>query len=157
MRLWVEDIADFEVYGIWMMREGLEDLDLSQPEDTSKDPSTMSTTVTLAIEVADICIQTAGAKMYRSTAIFGPRGNPDWKQSNAPGRGGRRWEGVDGYHRERWKLWKAVFREVIDAEETQRPRAIDAAKVRCRPYFPPRASRSFDDIARLGCYGKDRG
>ncbi|KIP10859.1 hypothetical protein PHLGIDRAFT_492550 [Phlebiopsis gigantea 11061_1 CR5-6] len=131
MRLWAEDVSDFEVYGIWMMRAGLEDLDLSHPEDTSKEPSTtMAVTITLGIEEAGVCVQAAGAKMYKSSTIFGPHGNPDWKQSNAPGRGGIRWKGVDGYHTERWKLWKALFKEVIDAETTLRPRAIDAAKVR---------------------------
>ena len=138
MRLWAEEVADFELYGIWMMRKGLEDLDLDQP-DVLSDPDQASfliyglpETRTLSIEEASVCVEIAGAKMYKSSAIYGPNGNSNWDRPNAPGGGGARWTGVDGYHIDRWKLWKTVFEEIINAEGTPnvRTKAVEAAKVR---------------------------
>ncbi|KAJ1305676.1 hypothetical protein OPQ81_010414 [Rhizoctonia solani] len=70
----------------------------------------------LQVEAAAIWIRNTAPLMYRCTEIWGPDGNPEWpKRAGAPGRGGRRWDGVDGYDREhkRWDLWKVVLSEVI--------------------------------------------
>lgn len=114
MQVWVSDVYDFELYGLWMMREGLEDFDLDRlggKTDHSNIP------VALAIEEASVCIQVAAEKMYRSKLIAGPKGSAGWDpRQGAPGRGGKRWQGVDGYHPDRWKLWKTIFKEIVDAK-----------------------------------------
>lgn len=128
MKVWASNVYDFEIYGIWFMREGLEDFDLSDPE-TATDVSQLPPA--LALEAASVCVQVAGKKMYRSTLIAGPNGDPDWDPARGqPGKGGKRWTGVDGYHPDRWKLWKKVFQEYASAagKEGIWPNAVEAAK-----------------------------
>ena len=130
MRIWASDVYDFEIYGIWFMRDGLEYFDPARPE---KVEDAMGLPPALMVEAASICVQEAGEKMYRSKLIEGPNGDPNWdvETRGLPGRGGKRWTGVDGYHPDRWKLWKTVFKEYIDAEGREGiwPNAVEAAKV----------------------------
>ncbi|EKM54441.1 uncharacterized protein PHACADRAFT_258288 [Phanerochaete carnosa HHB-10118-sp] len=128
MRVWVAGVYDFEIYGIWFMREGLEDLDLA---DLEWKTHTASAPPVLALEGASVCVQTAGEKMYRSNLVEGPNGNPNWNSNfGTAGRGGKRWTGVDGYHPDRWRLWKSVFQEYADAHGMKGiwPNAVEAAK-----------------------------
>ncbi|KAI0373292.1 hypothetical protein BV20DRAFT_963135 [Pilatotrama ljubarskyi] len=71
----------------------------------------------LQIEVASIWVQEVGDKMYASRQILGPNGNPDWPQNaGRPGGSGGTWDGVDGYHPERWTHWKSVFEGIAKGE-----------------------------------------
>lgn len=97
MRLWKEDIAHFDVYGLWAMCEGLEDLDMNKPEGFD-----VVVPRELAIQAAAACIEEAAATMYACREIMGPNGRDDWPENRgAPGLGGKRWKGVDGYHPDR--------------------------------------------------------
>lgn len=132
MQVWAAGVSDFELYALWMMREGLEDLDINRLEDTTDFEATGSLIpAALGVEEASLAVQIAGELMYRSKYIGGPNGNPDWNQTNAPGRGGKRWKGVDGYHPDRWKLWKSVFAEVAAAKVNGKvgETAVKAAQV----------------------------
>ncbi|KAG9121223.1 hypothetical protein FRC07_002912, partial [Ceratobasidium sp. 392] len=107
--------SEYALYAIWALRDALEDW----PEpNSSPSPSFESSPAYLAfnVEAALIWIRIAGALMYHETRVWGPNGNPDWPaRAGAPGRGGERWDGVDGYNAEhkRWELWKDVFRLVV--------------------------------------------
>ena len=79
------------------------------------------------IEVAAIWVKVAGAKMYACTEILGPKGNPNWEANQgAPGKSGGTWDGVDGYHPDRWAHWKQIFSEV--AQGNWRANVAEAAQ-----------------------------
>ncbi|GJE94470.1 DUF3632 domain-containing protein [Phanerochaete sordida] len=113
MQVWAADVYDFALYGIWFMRAGLEDFDPADPGRVTE-----IAPPALDLEAASVCVQVAGAQMYRSHLIAGPNGDPTWDSDlrGAPGRGGKRWTGIDGYSPDRWKLWKTVFGEYVAAE-----------------------------------------
>jgi hypothetical protein len=99
--LWADGVADFSIYGLWALREGLEGEDRNGMEDS------------LRVEVVASWLAIAAEPMFLSRRICGPRGNPDWpNNAGAPGRGGPLWEGVDGYAPERWAFWKKRLAEV---------------------------------------------
>ncbi|CAE6450163.1 unnamed protein product [Rhizoctonia solani] len=118
-RLWRDCKCDsYALYAVWALRSGLEDWPESPPAFGTR-YSTFEESpayLVLQVEAATIWINNAASLMYQCTKIWGPNGNPDWpKRAGAPGKGGRRWSGVDGYDREhkRWKLWKDGLGEVI--------------------------------------------
>lgn len=74
MRVWITDVYDFEIYGIWYMRESLEDLDLT---DLEWETNTALALQALALERASMCVQITGKKMYCSDLIEGPNSNPN--------------------------------------------------------------------------------
>ena len=124
MRMTVSEVSSFKLWAIWIMRGGLEDLFyLDTPEE--KLDLFYGFTRTLKIEAASVCIQEAGKLIYRSTDDY-------TRPGSAPGSGGKRWAGVQGFHPDRWKLWKTVFQEIVDTgvREDIRPNAVEAAKVR---------------------------
>ncbi|KAG8755565.1 hypothetical protein FRC11_005946 [Ceratobasidium sp. 423] len=118
-RLWRDCKCDsYALYALWALRAGLEDWPESPPSfgaqygTFEESPGYLA----LQVEAAAIWIHNTATLMYQCTEIWGPNGNPDWpKRAGAPGKGGRRWSGVDGYDREhkRWQLWKDVLGEVI--------------------------------------------
>ncbi|CAE6499897.1 unnamed protein product [Rhizoctonia solani] len=118
-RLWRDCGVDgYEISAIWAIRPALEDWPESPPACDAKCETFEESPAYLAmqVEAASIWICNTAPLMYQCTIIMGPRGAPDWPESHgAPGRGGRRWNGVDGYDREhkRWQLWKDVLGEVI--------------------------------------------
>ncbi|CAE6450230.1 unnamed protein product [Rhizoctonia solani] len=117
-RLWSDcHCNSYAVYAIWAIRPALEDWPETPPSfDAQHDNYERSPAyLALEVEVASIWICKTAPLMYKCTEIWGPNGNPDWNINSAPGQGGRRWDGVDGYDREhkRWQLWKAVLAEVI--------------------------------------------
>lgn len=129
MRAWADDVLDFSLYGIWALRDGLESLDLNAPD--SVDPTTIGPRA-LRIETAAACVEEAPEALYKCREIMGPNGRDDWTQSNAPGSGGTRWTGVDGFHPDRWALWKTVFGEIAanNGQYKMPDHVVDAAKVR---------------------------
>ncbi|CAE6342639.1 unnamed protein product [Rhizoctonia solani] len=118
-RLWRDCGCDsYALYAIWALRSGLEDWPESPPAYGSKCNTLEESPAYLAfqVEAAAIWIYNTAPLMYKCTEIWGPKGDPDWsRKAGAPGRGGRRWDGVDGYDREhkRWQLWKDVLNEVV--------------------------------------------
>ncbi|KAH7317518.1 hypothetical protein B0J17DRAFT_724359 [Rhizoctonia solani] len=118
-RLWRDCGCDgYALYAIWALRSALEDWPEFPPACDGKYDSFEESPAYLAFQVesASIWICNAASLMYKCTEIWGPNGNPDWpKRAGAPGRGGRRWGGVDGYDREhkRWQLWKDVLGEIV--------------------------------------------
>jgi hypothetical protein len=114
--LWAADTVDLSVYGIWAARAGLEgEEDRLVPE-------------ALSVEAACAWFILAGHFMHPSREIYGPRGNPEWYEWSAPGRGGPLWDGVDRYHPDRWDIWKRQL-NTFAMRSTERPHAIEAAKV----------------------------
>ena len=131
-RLWALAVWDGAFFGIATMRMHLEPLTLSS---TSGPTATVGLwrngtdhPEELQIEVAALWLRIAGAQMYTCREIMGPKGNPDWQANRGcPGGSGGTWDGVDGYHPDRWKHWKGILQEV--AKGSWRRSVIDAAKV----------------------------
>ncbi|EJD54617.1 hypothetical protein AURDEDRAFT_179730 [Auricularia subglabra TFB-10046 SS5] len=109
-------------YGLWAMRDALE----YAPD--SKHFTDEEVSRAEAIECAAQWALYAAPLLLASREILGPNGNPDWP-SNAgkPGRGGDLWKGVDGFHPDRWALWKAGFAQAA-LEESLAGDARTAAK-----------------------------
>ncbi|KAG8714335.1 hypothetical protein FRC08_012074 [Ceratobasidium sp. 394] len=131
-RLWSDvGIEGFAVWCVCAEREGLENWPAAPAsifdgsESAEKRPVGEKTPAyrALIVEGAAVWLRFAAPKMYACTKIWGPKGNPDWqKNEGAPGRGGKRWRGVDGMdkEKERWALWREVLKDVIawyDREE----------------------------------------
>lgn len=126
-RLWTMDVLDCTWVGISTMRMSLEPH--SMPVYVH-DPQTSRPTVELQIETAAVWIRVAGKRMFECREILGPKGNPDWSvdQQGRPGSSGGTWDGVDGYHPDRWQHWKGIFLDLSQGH--WRSNVIDAAKVR---------------------------
>ncbi|CAE6450188.1 unnamed protein product [Rhizoctonia solani] len=119
-RLWRDCGCDeYDKYAIWALRPALEDWPEYPPLCDVKCETFEESPAYLAfqVEAASIWICNTAPLMYRCTTIMGPNGASDWPEAaGTPGRGGRRWNGVDGYDCEhkRWQLWKDVLGEVIE-------------------------------------------
>jgi len=123
-RLLADCGLNFAMHGLWAIREGLEDWPITPPSiadesspSTGEQPSGEDSPAyrALMIEGAALWLRFAGAQLYACTEIWGPNGNPEWKSNQgAPGRGGARWNGVDGLdgEKKRWGLWKDVLNEI---------------------------------------------
>lgn len=116
-------LDSYAMHGVWAARDGLEDWPENPPtiitEAVTEQPPPGEDTAAyraLMVEGAAMWLRFAAPQLYACTEIWGPNGNPDWKRNQgAPGRGGARWDGVDGMDKEkkRWGLWKDVLGEVI--------------------------------------------
>ena len=130
-KLWALDIIDEHIYGISTMSMCIEPLPLSfssGPSTSDIEGREVDEPQELCIEVAAIWVTIAGAKMYACKEILGPKGNPKWEDDRGrPGGSGGTWDGVDGYHPDRWAHWKGIFQEI--ASGTWRENVIQAAKV----------------------------
>lgn len=122
-RLWSEaGLEDFAPSSVWAARDALEDWPAEPPSIisgplTGEAPRGEETAAyrALMVEGAALWLCFAGPKIYACTEIWGPNGNPEWKRNQgAPGRGGARWDGVDGMDKEkkRWGLWKDVLKVI---------------------------------------------
>ena len=113
MHIWQAGVLDCSSYGIYALRDGIEELDL----DAEEAPGQHECPRAMAVEIAAASVQEAAPAMYACTDIMGPNGNPDWpSNAGAPGRGGKRWQGVDGYTPQRWALWKTIFMEIVEGK-----------------------------------------
>ncbi|KAI0641728.1 hypothetical protein C8Q79DRAFT_989057 [Trametes meyenii] len=122
-RLWAVGAWDCAFYGISTMRMCLEPYSLPAEtrERETDDPEELD------VEVASVWVCVAGKKMYECREIWGPKGNPNWNpHAGAPGSSGGTWDGVDGYHPDRWALWKAIFKKISEGEG--RRNMIEATK-----------------------------
>ncbi|QRW02429.1 hypothetical protein RhiLY_01427 [Ceratobasidium sp. AG-Ba] len=117
---------EYAMYSIWALREGLENWPTIPLSLNSKPALYSDWPVYRAIhvEIASVWICAVGDLMYKETGVWGPKGNPNWWEGSAPGAGGTRWRGIDGYdaQHERWGLWKSVFQEVAEWHDAEQSR-----------------------------------
>ncbi len=124
-RLWALDVWENAFWGIATMRMSLEPHSMPVYVHT---PGISRPSVDLQIEEAAVWICVAGKRMFECREILGPKGNPDWPSNRgSPGSSGGTWDGVDGYHPDRWQHWKDIFRKISQGQ--WRSNVIDAAKV----------------------------
>ncbi|KAI0831764.1 hypothetical protein BC628DRAFT_1311072 [Trametes gibbosa] len=87
----------------------------------------------LGMETAMTWLRVAGAQIFACDKIFGPKGNrTGWnpRTLGAPGISGGTWNGVDGYHPDRWRHWKDILKAIVKGEKgAWRPNVIEAAKL----------------------------
>lgn len=130
-RVWALDVYDEAFFGIACMRMDLEPLTLSSTREPTGARTGGNEPQELQIEVAASWLRIAGAKMYACREIMGPKGNPGWERNRGcPGGSGGTWDGVDGYHPDRWKHWKAILQEVVKG--SWRSNVREAAQVSAR-------------------------
>ena len=153
--LWVAGVADEAFYGIATMRMCLEPFSRDATPAGSKREGEAGAEYEppeLQLELAAVWLKIAGAQMLACKEVFGPNGNPNWKANQGcPGGSGGTWQGVDGYHPDRWAHWKGILRAV--AGEGWDENVIRVVKVSmilitvgCEP-----------DFGTLPCPGDDRG
>ncbi|KAI4527611.1 MFS general substrate transporter [Schizophyllum commune Loenen D] len=125
-RAWATDLYNGTTHALWAMRDAFE----YEPgsEHYHKLPRA------LAVEAAAPWAAHDAKRMFKCREILGPKGRKDWEESlGAPGRGGEKWNGVDGYDVARWKLWKEGFEEFLREERSQKlqhvRRAVEAALI----------------------------
>ncbi|KAL1670175.1 hypothetical protein GGF50DRAFT_109556 [Schizophyllum commune] len=125
-RAWATDLYNGTTHALWAMRDAFE----YEPgsEHYHKLPRA------LAVEAAAPWAAHDAKRMFKCREILGPKGRKDWEESlGAPGRGGEKWNGVDGYDAARWKLWKEGFEEFLREERSQKlqhvRRAVEAALI----------------------------
>lgn len=124
-RLWRDcQCDDYALTGIWALRDALEDWPTTPPPFDTIPSSYEESPAYRAflVEAAAIWICNTAPLMYANSQAWGKNGRPDWPDNaGTPGRGGKRWEGFDGYDAEhrRWELWKQVLQEVIQWCDTQ--------------------------------------
>ncbi|KAL1679325.1 hypothetical protein EV122DRAFT_289694 [Schizophyllum commune] len=118
--VWAAGLWPCADLALWTMRDALE---------YAPDHSTYKRVPrTLKVEAAAQWAVHAGRAMYECKEIMGPKGNADWPaNAGAPGRGGDKWEGVDGYDAARWRLWREEFGRIAE-EEGERENVRRAAK-----------------------------
>ncbi|KAL1742652.1 hypothetical protein HDZ31DRAFT_83972 [Schizophyllum fasciatum] len=120
-RTWAAGLWPCADFALWMLRDALE----YGPKEVTAWQRRFPRA--LIIEVAAQWAVFAGREMYACREVMGPNGNPEWpRNAGAPGRGGPRWKGVDGYDPERWRLWKETFAKI--AEEGERENVRKAAR-----------------------------
>ncbi|OJT12227.1 hypothetical protein TRAPUB_11215 [Trametes pubescens] len=121
-RLWALDVWENAFWAIATMRTSLEPHSMPVYVYRTSRPS-----VDLQIEEAAVWIRVAGKRMFECREILGPKGNPDWpSHRGSPGSSGGTWDGVDGYHPDRWQHWKDIFRKISQGH--WRSNVINAAK-----------------------------
>ncbi|KAL1745162.1 hypothetical protein HDZ31DRAFT_63417 [Schizophyllum fasciatum] len=123
-RAWAAGVYNGAVHALWAMRDALED---EETEDTHPRMSRA-----LAVEATAAWVTHAAKLMFRCKEIFGPNSRADWEANQgAPGRGGRKWDGVDGYDPARWKLWKDEFAMFLREERSHQHvrRAVESALI----------------------------
>ncbi|KAI0713460.1 hypothetical protein C8Q76DRAFT_675567 [Earliella scabrosa] len=125
--LWALDVVDEDFYAITTMAMQLEPLSTSSTHAPTEATRGIGEPQELQIEIAATWVRIAGAKMFACREILGPKGNPQWRaNAGRPGRSGGTWDGVDGFHPERWAHWKQLFAEI--AQGTWRESVVQAAR-----------------------------
>ncbi|KAI0350226.1 hypothetical protein OH77DRAFT_1431227 [Trametes cingulata] len=154
-RLWTRDVIDCADYALTTMAMMLEPYSLPPEQrrgggtgecgDDAEGSRMHETPMELDVEVASVWVREVGDKMYASREILGPKGNPDWP-SNAgrPGRSGGTWDGVDGYHPERWAHWKSVFEGIARGEGSGNMVEAARAAVEAMERIEKKAERDSD-------------
>ncbi|KAI5823884.1 hypothetical protein K523DRAFT_286030 [Schizophyllum commune Tattone D] len=118
--VWAAGLWPCHDLALWTMRDALE----YEPDHSSYKRVPRA----LKVEAAAQWAVHAGRTMYECKEIMGPKGNAKWPaNAGAPGRGGDKWEGVDGYDAARWRLWREEFGRVAE-EEGERENVRRAAK-----------------------------
>ena len=124
--LWTSADVDESLHALWAARDGLEFL----PTSSGRPGSDALGPRALRVEIACVWLARAGKHMYAAKGIWGPRGDDGWDaKKGAPGKGGELWDGVDGYDKGRWEVWKKSLEEVV-SERDVGTNVVEAAKVR---------------------------
>ncbi|KAI4293826.1 hypothetical protein K525DRAFT_363968 [Schizophyllum commune Loenen D] len=122
--VWAAGLWPCADLALWTMRDALE----YAPDHSSYKRVPRA----LKVEAAAQWAVHAGRAMYECKEIMGPKGNADWPaNAGAPGRGGDKWDGVDGYDAARWRLWREEFGRIAGEEgegENVRRAAEEAAE-----------------------------
>ncbi|KAH9857689.1 hypothetical protein C2E23DRAFT_719596 [Lenzites betulinus] len=132
--LWALGVDADPYWGIVLVGDYLEPLSL--PEDVWRARHLGFPTYPheIGMETAMTWLRIAGAQMFVCRKVYGPKGNREGGKSRAlgaPGKSRGTWDGVDGYHPERWAHWKDILRAVCNGEKgAWRANVIEAAKVR---------------------------
>ncbi|KAI0747625.1 hypothetical protein C8Q80DRAFT_687522 [Daedaleopsis nitida] len=136
-RVWALDIQDESLFAMFLMRDNIETLTLtSTTEPMPVSDGNESEPQELKIEAAAAWIRYAGARMFACREIMGPKGNPDWPASHGhPGASGGTWDGVDGYHSDRWAHWKGIFADIADGKWRKNVREAAQAAVEAMNEF----------------------
>ncbi|KAI0668498.1 hypothetical protein C8Q78DRAFT_1047448 [Trametes maxima] len=124
--LWLAGIMDKSRWALLWQSKGLELYALppdSRPVDENSLPPE------LGMETAALWLRLTGGLMYTCRDIFGPRGNPEWdpERHGLPGRSEGMWDGVDGYHPDRWLHWKTILQDIANGHG-YRPTMVEAAR-----------------------------
>ncbi|KAL1725702.1 hypothetical protein EV714DRAFT_287720 [Schizophyllum commune] len=110
--VWAAGLWPCADLALWTMRDALE----YAPDHSSYKRVPRA----LKVEAAAQWAVHAGRAMYECKEIMGPKGNADWPaNAGAPGRGGDKWKGVDGYDAARWRLWREEFGRIAGEEGEQ--------------------------------------
>ncbi|KAF8601171.1 hypothetical protein BDV93DRAFT_608255 [Ceratobasidium sp. AG-I] len=118
-RLWRDAKCEhYAINAIWVVREGIEDWPAAPPsfDVTPSSYEDWPAYCAFLVEAATIWFRNTAPLMYANTQVWGKNGNPNWPDNaGTPGRGGKRWEGIDGYDLEhkRWDTWKQVLKEIV--------------------------------------------
>ncbi|KAI5890960.1 uncharacterized protein SCHCODRAFT_02627750 [Schizophyllum commune H4-8] len=122
--VWAAGLWPFHDLALWTMRDALE----YGPDHSSYKRVPRA----LKVEAAAQWAVHAGRQMYECKEIMGPKGNANWPaNAGAPGRGGDKWDGVDGYDAGRWRLWREEFGRIAESDgelENVRSAAKEAAE-----------------------------
>ncbi|KAL1752762.1 hypothetical protein FB107DRAFT_292924 [Schizophyllum commune] len=119
--VWAAGLWPCADLALWTMRDALE----YEPNHSSYKRVPRA----LKVEAAAQWAVHAVRAMYECKEIMGPKGNADWPaNAGAPGRGGDKWEGVDGYDAARWRLWRGEFGRIAGEEEGDRENVRRAAE-----------------------------
>ncbi|KAL1661821.1 hypothetical protein GGF50DRAFT_60289 [Schizophyllum commune] len=122
--VWAAGLWPCADLALWTMRDALE----YAPDHSSYRRVPRA----LKVEAAAQWAVHAGKVMYECKEIMGPKGNADWPaNAGAPGRGGDKWDGVDGYDAARWTLWREEFERIAEEEgerENVRRAAVEAVE-----------------------------
>lgn len=123
--LWASADVDESLHALWATRDGLE----FSPSSPGRPGSAALGPRALRVETACVWLVRAGKQMYAAKGIWGPRGDDGWDtKKGAPGKGGELWDGVDGYDKGRWAVWKKSLEDIINERDVG-TNVVEAAKV----------------------------
>ncbi|MCJ1418860.1 hypothetical protein MMC32_005211 [Xylographa parallela] len=98
-RLTAEGLQDYRIFGLWALRVALEE----QPEPQAPEYQLQGPILDCRVPVAATWIRRCGVQMFVSDGACYLRHG---------GKGGRLWQGEEGFDLERWRLWKRRFGEI---------------------------------------------
>lgn len=111
-----EEILDLSLFGLWAMRQALENPHEDDPQSTAVQK--YDTYVLAAV----VWSQGAGKVLYNKEEDLTPS---DGRQGN-PAKGGELWKGKAEFSKERWNFWKERFAVIGKMDDVSRDTSIAA-------------------------------